>query len=227
MAKKSKYYESYKKELTRIKRFIRRAEKRGYKFEENVIPKTPKKITQGSVNTLKKLTPEKLYKKSVYGGEQSGGEIVSGVLGRKLERKISAEKAKETRKYKLKHPIQEASNTPTFEVPENISEDESFFDLVVITGFKSHVRQFNEKASNILLSWLDRILQTNDIHDVAKMLNDGAEAGNIVTYQIVYSNEMIYQYMSNMLDYLPEAGTLFKEEIMEAMEEQEDYSMPV
>lgn len=126
----------------------------------------------------------------------------------------------------IPQPTQEPTNTPGFIPPENISEDASFFDKVVISGFKQHVRQFNERASNLLLSWLDKILATNDEHDVAIMLNDGAEAGVIVTYQIVYSQDKLTQYMSEMLDYLPEAGPLFKAEIMDAMEEEEDFSSP-
>lgn len=98
---------------------------------------------------------------------------------------------------------------------------------MVITGFKAHVRQFNEHASSLLIEWLDRLLATNSVHDVAVMLNDGAEAGNIVTYQIVYSSDKLYEYMSNMLDYLPEAGPLFKAEMMDAMEFEEDFSEPL
>lgn len=89
------------------------------------------------------------------------------------------------------------------------------------------MRQFNEHASNLLLSWLDRILATNDAHDVATMLNYGAEAGLIVTYQIVYSQDKLTQYMFEMLNYLPEAGPLFKAEMMDAMEQEEDFSSPL
>lgn len=143
-----------------------------------------------------------------------------------------AELAKLTRALKQMTPSvlrSMATPTPTptsFVPPENISEDTSFFDRVVISGFRQHVRQFNERASNLLLSWLDRILATNDEHDVAIMLNEGAEAGNIVTYQIVYSVDKLHEYMSNMLDYLPEAGPLFKAEMMDAMEMEEDFSIP-
>lgn len=231
MAKKRKKQSSaeraYSKQVRRIKQFISRAEKRGFHFNENVLPKRPNRITQASVRKLAKLTPEKLYQKAEYGGTATYGEIVSGVKGVRLERSLRAKKAAETRKYKLSHPTQEPSNTKGFIPPENISEDTSFFDAVVITGFKSHVRQFNEHASNLLLSWLDRILATNDAHDVATMLNDGAEAGLIVTYQIVYSQDKLTQYMSEMLDYLPEAGELFKAEMMDAIEEEEDYSSPL
>lgn len=153
----------------------------------------------------------------------NGSEL--GALTRKLKQytpKVLKQIAKP-----IQQPTQEPTNTPGFVPPENISEDETFFDNVVISGFKAHVRQFNEYASNLLLSWLDKILATNDAHDVATMLNDGAEEGLIVTYQIVYSQDKLTQYMSEMLNYLPEAGLLFKAEIMDAMEEEEDFSSPL
>ena len=218
---------AYSKQVKRIKQFISRAEKRGYQFGEDVLPQRPKRVTQSSVRKLAKLTPEKLYQKAVYGGLASEGEIVPATEGVKLERYLRAKKAAETRKYKLAESTQEPTNTPGFVPPENISEDGTFFDAVVITGFKAHVRQFNEHASNLLLSWLDRILATNDVHDVATMLNDGAEAGLIITYQIVYSQDKLTQYMSEMLNYLPEAGPMFKAEMMDAIEEEEDFSTPL
>ena len=225
--KKTPTERAYSKQVRRIKQFISRAEKRGFHFNENVLPKRPNRITQASVRKLAKLTPDKLYEKAEYAGTLSYGEIVPSIEGLKLERSARANKAKETKKYKLARPTQEPTNTKGFIPPENISEDTSFFDAVVISGFKAHVRQFNEHASNLLLSWLDKILATNDVHDVATMLNDGAEAGLIVTYQIVYSQDKLTQYMSEMLDYLPEAGELFKAEMMDAMEEEEDYSSPL
>lgn len=230
MAKRHKQTQAerdYSKQVRRIKQFIRKSEKRGYQFDEDVIPQRPKRITQASVRKLAKLTPEKLYQKAEYASQASYGEVVTGVKGARLERSLRAKKAAETRKYRLAEPRQEPTNTQGFVPPENISEDTSFFDAVVITGFKSHVRQFNEHASNLLLSWLDRILATNDAHDVATMLNDGAEAGLLVTYQIVYSQDKLTQYMSQMLDYLPEAGELFKAEMMDAMEQEEDFSSPL
>lgn len=142
-----------------------------------------------------------------------------------LTKKLKSITPKELKKisYEIPEHTQEPTNTPGFEPPENISEDTLFFDAVVITGFQSHVRQFNERASNLLLSWLDRIIASNGEHETAVMLNDGAEAGVILTYQVVYSQDKLTQYMAEMLDYLPEAGTLFKEELMDAMEQEEDF----
>lgn len=104
MAKKRKQTEAeklYSKQLKRIKQFIRRAEKRGFVFEEDIIPQKPKKVTKASVRKLEKLTPEKLYKKSLY-LEESTGEIEEAQKRRKEERKQSARKAVKTRKQRQK-----------------------------------------------------------------------------------------------------------------------------
>lgn len=227
MTKQAYYQKAYARQEKRIKQFIRRAEKRGYHFTENVLPKKPKRITQASIRKLAKLTPEKLYKKAVYGGEATYGEIVKGTEGVKQERKFRAKKSAQTRKYRLAEPTQETTNTDDFIPHEKLLEDRTFFDTAVISGFKQHVRQFNEVASNLLLGWLNRLLETNDVHDVATMLNEGAENGNIITYQVVYSSDKIHEYISNMLNYLPQAGELFKAEMMDALEMGEDFSTPL
>ena len=54
------YKEQYKKERKRIQSFIRSAEKRGYRFPDNIIPKQPKRIRKESVERLKKLTRTEL-----------------------------------------------------------------------------------------------------------------------------------------------------------------------
>lgn len=93
--KKAEIEQAYRKERKRIQQFIRRAKKRGYVFEENVLPDKPKKITQASVNRLKKITPTVLYQKSTavspYGG------IVKGTKARQQERFVSARKGVQTR----------------------------------------------------------------------------------------------------------------------------------
>lgn len=235
MAKRKKkispLQKAYAKQRKRILQFINRAEKRGYYFPENILPQKPKRITKASVERLRKITPETLYKKAEVVDIETG-EVISAQQLRKAERQRSAQKAAQTRKQKklkLSVPSTVRPSTPSaqsFTPPENIAEDTDFFDAVVITNYRAHVRQFNEYASNLLIAWLDRLLATNDAHDVAIMLEEGAENGEIVTYQIVYSQDKLMNYMSNMLDYLPEAGTLFKEEMMEAMELEEAYESP-
>lgn len=100
------------------------------------------------------------------------------------------------------------------------------FHEIVISNYKAHISQFNERAYTLLNSWLDRIISSVGEEQAAIMLNDGAENGEIVTYQIVYSSDRLTEYMANMLEYLPEAGTLFKEQMVEAFEYLEDWESP-
>ena len=98
--------QEYKKELRRIKQFMARASKRGFIWFDDPIPKQPKKITTKSVDRLKRITPDTLYKKGNFIDEETG-EILSGTKGRNLEKKRAVEKAKESRKAKQrkgKHP---------------------------------------------------------------------------------------------------------------------------
>ena len=106
----------YNRNVKRIKQFIRRAEKRGYKFPEIKLPKGAK---------IRELTPEKLYKKAVYGGAETFGEVVPAEQGRKLERSARAKKAAQTRKEnkeaeRLFFSGEDATTTEYLPIKENI-----------------------------------------------------------------------------------------------------------
>ena len=207
----------YAKQIKRIKQFISRAEKRGYIFEDIIIPEKPKRITKQAIKKLRDIKPNDLYQKA-RAVDYETGEILTGLDARKLERKASAKKAAKTRK-KKQQKIQK---------PETQSKEAYYpsFTDIVISNYRVHIHQFNEHASSLLENWLNKIISTNGADDTAKMLNDGAEAGYIVTYQIVYKQEALLQYMSAMLNYLPEAGARFKEEMMDAIEIMEDWESP-
>lgn len=118
MAKKKQTpnQQQWKKELRRLKRFIRNAEKRGFKFDENVIPETPKRITQKRLNEIKQLKPNKLYEEAKY-FDRNTGDVVSGSEGRRRERSRASQKAYETRRIKAQQPtiqVEEEINYPTF-----------------------------------------------------------------------------------------------------------------
>lgn len=229
---------AYSKQVKRIKQFISRAEKRGYQFSEDVLPQRPKRVTQASVRKLAKLKPEKLYQKAVYGGLATGGEIVPATEGVKLERSSRAKKAAETRKYRLAEAVQEPTNTHGFVPPENISEDIAFFDAVVISNWYGTLETFsNGEAYGLLRSWMGNTVRTKGIHDTAIMLEDGAENGHLLTWEVVYKHENAVLYIGYVLDYLPDEGVLYKEEMLDkieymirlgdALEQDEDWEYPL
>lgn len=199
------YKSEYNKQRKRILSFLERNERKGFYFDY-VLPNTPKRITQGSVNRLKKMTSKELWKKASYVTNQ--GEKLSVEEGKALIKKSKRE---------------HEDYLKSLETPRlyNVNKNQEFYSDIIISGFRSHIAQFNERAHEILSNWLNRLLATNDKEDVAKMLDDGAEAGNILTYQIVYSTDKLTEYIGNMMEYLPEAGTMYKEGIMEALEEDE------
>lgn len=229
---------AYSKQVKRIKQFIRRAEKRGYQFSEDVLPQRPKRVTQSSIRRLAKLTPEKLYQKAVYGGLATEGEIVPATEGVRLERSLRAKKAAETRKHKLAEPTQEPTNTPGFIPPENISDDDTFFDNVVISQWYATLETFaNGEAYDLLRSWMGNTVRTEGKHNTAIMLQDGAENGHLLTWEVVYKRDNAVLYIGYMLDYLPDEGILYKEEMLDkieymkrlgdALENDEDWEYPL
>ncbi len=71
----------YNKQRKRITSFIRRATKRGYVFEENILPQIPKTVTQASVRRLQKLTAKILYEKAYWASPETG-EALPARFGR-------------------------------------------------------------------------------------------------------------------------------------------------
>lgn len=84
MAKKKKLTQNqreYQKELKRIQRYIKRAEKQGYRFDKtNLIPKksSDNATRKRDIEKLKKLTPAKLREHATAISEVTG-KVISGV----------------------------------------------------------------------------------------------------------------------------------------------------
>lgn len=88
----------YEKAIKNLKRRIKAAEKRGFRFDKSEIfpPEKPKRITKKRIETIKKLN---IYaqKSTTYLDDESG-KVVSGKVGQVIERKARAKKAAQTRK---------------------------------------------------------------------------------------------------------------------------------
>lgn len=82
-----------RKELNRVKAFIRKAEKRGYTFDDNF----KQSINTKTIRALQMLTPRRLYESAMY---RIGSELVPGMRGRAIERERAAAKGVLTRKAK-------------------------------------------------------------------------------------------------------------------------------
>lgn len=196
---KSRLEQSYARQRKRIQNALYRAKKHGYQFDVIVIPAIPKRITEASVRRLSKITPEYIRSKAV----SKTNPVVTTSKKHKLEYE---------NEYKIK------SLTPSTGV-----KGSDIFSRIVISNYKAHISRFNETAYTILNNWLNQMISIYGAEDVAVMLERGAEEGHIVTYKIAYDSSKINNYISRMVDYLESMGTLERDTLIDALENDEFY----
>lgn len=157
MAKKRKLTpaeQAYNKELRRINRFIKAAEKRGFIFNLKILPPRPKKITKASVQRLKKITPETLYKKASY--QTDDFQILSGEEGRKLERSRASKKVAETARRKKQAFLPSAQKSTIPQGPRK--GPPSIVDSVLVT-VEELIARFPD--GNIWTDWQEKLHRKN------------------------------------------------------------------
>ena len=231
--KRSQVEIEYSKQRRRIQSFIRKHEKEGFYFEENILPAVPKKITKASVSRLKKITPQKLYSKAVYAGEASFGEIVSYYKGRQL-RKQEAKKKREKRQRLKKQRIK----TPQPKrIKDKVSTDKSFYTRTVLSGWYATLENYSKSpAYSVLRMWMNKLIRDNGEDAVARMLEQAASNGNILVWSVAYKTEEAIEYMGNVMKYLQDQGDIYQDEMEEnirywkdlgeAIESEEDWERP-
>ena len=100
MAKRNKQTENqkaYQKERRRLLQAVRRAEKQGYIFPEDIVPELPKRVTKKQLEKIQKTKPKQLYKKAEFVYQETG-EIVPAEQRKQEVKQEAIRKAKETRK---------------------------------------------------------------------------------------------------------------------------------
>lgn len=97
----------YEKALKNLKRRIKAAEKRGFRFDKSeLLPsEKPKRITKKRIESIKKIN---IYsqKGTTYLNDETG-KVVTGKVGQAIERKARAKKAAQTRKARKEQKQQE------------------------------------------------------------------------------------------------------------------------
>lgn len=99
--KKTENQKAYQKERRRLLQAVRRAEKQGYIFPEDIVPELPKRVTKKRLEQIQKIKPKQLYKKAEFVYQETG-EIVPAEKRKQEVKQQAIIKAKETRKRKKK-----------------------------------------------------------------------------------------------------------------------------
>lgn len=116
MAKRKKRTENqkaYQKERRRLLQTIRRAEKQGYIFPEDIVPELPKRVTKKRLENIQKIKPKQLYKKAEFVYQETG-EIVPAEKRKQEVKQEAIRKAKETRKRNRNKKISVPSVPPYY-----------------------------------------------------------------------------------------------------------------
>ena len=198
---------AFKKQVTRIKNFIRRATKRGYEFSDNVIPNMPKRVTKKSIEKIKNIKPKDLYSKASY-LDKSTGEIVSGSTGRKIERNLSTQKAKETRR------------NNTNKRHSNNNKNYIRYETVIMRNFYEYIKTFtSNKIRDSLFGMIKSLEHEQGTTEVAKALQNMPLQFHEILARCGYdSDKALMEFETSFLEYFPNVSEQYKKDLMEKLE---------
>ena len=111
---------------------------------------------------------------------------------------------------------------PEHEYQDTVNEDSSFFTDAIINMYLTTISHYPNNAEPILKNWLNQMISKYGRDDVAMMLQDGASAGVVLTWEIAYNNERLQAYIADMLDFLPEMTAEWKEDVMDSFDDWRD-----
>lgn len=140
------------KQERRIKRFIKNASKRGFEFDTNLISEFMRTLNPKEIEQIKTSS---LYEFSKY-VDQDTGQILSGLEGRKLERRRAAYKGQLRKKQAKKARA-------------------SFVDIV-IRNYRRQILGFPKKVSDIVIQALNNAIDISGREAVATRLENNAES---------------------------------------------------
>ena len=190
----------YEKALKNLKRRIKAAEKRGFRFDKSeILPiEKPKRITKKRIESLKKLN---IYSKkgTTYLNDETG-KVVSGKAGQSIERKARAKKAAQTRKARKEQKQQEIQfPTDTKEyIPSYfaITSVENRLDEIIAENdwYYLHYRSAHGENSAIKLKEIfERTKQAyenvNALADFEKYLEQNADTLNNALDVVMYASK--------------------------------------
>ena len=190
----------YEKAIKNLKRRIKAAEKRGFRFDKSeILPsEKPKRITKKRIESIKKLN---IYaqKGTTYLDDESG-KVVSGKVGQAIERKARAKKAAQTRKARKEQkqqktplPIDTKEYVPTYSA---ITSVENRLDEIIAENEWHYLHYRFTKGENSAIKLKEIFERTkqayasaNALADFEKYLEKNADAINNGLDVVMYASK--------------------------------------
>lgn len=186
----------YEKALKNLKRRIKAAEKRGFRFDKSELfpSEKPKRITKKRIESIKKLN---IYsqKGTTYLNDETG-KVVTGKVGQALERKARAKKAAQTRKARKEQKQQEIQ-FPTEYLPtySAITSVENRLDEIIAENDWHYLHYRSKQGENSAIKLKEIFERTkqsyanvNALSDFEKYLEQNANVINEALNTVMYAS---------------------------------------
>lgn len=198
--KKSALKKEYQRERKRVQSLLNRYRKKYYSVEVT-IPNIPKRITQGSINRLKKITPTYVQSKT-FDVNTDTGELIKYTPKRKRSSKVTT-------------PPPQSSPVPEF-IPS--------YESIVLQNFFNQISAYPPKMQKLVRDWYTAMKNAvgEDTYKLIDVLQDGAEKGLWATYQEAYNATLVMENLSEMLEMLDVSGAE-KRSILEELAKENDF----
>lgn len=175
-----------------MKRRIKAAEKRGFRFDKSeILPsEKPKRITKKRVESIKKLD---IYaqKGSTYLDDESG-KVVSGKVGQSIERKARAKKAVQTRKARKEQNPPRPDPVPIYSAIESV---ENRLDEIIAENDWLYLHYRSTHSENSAIKLKEIFQRTKQAYanvlalsDFEKYLEQNADAINEALDVVMYAS---------------------------------------
>lgn len=187
----------YEKALKNLKRRIKAAEKRGFRFDKSELfpSEKPKRITKKRIESIKKLN---IYsqKGTTYLNDETG-KVVTGKVGQALERKARAKKAAQTRKARKEQKQQEIQfpteeYLPTYSA---ITSVENRLDEIIAENDWHYLHYRSKQGENSAIKLKEIFERTkqsyanvNALSDFEKYLEQNANVINEALNTVMYAS---------------------------------------
>lgn len=179
----------YRRERRRIQSYLSKRRGKGF-FSDFQLPAIPKKITEGSVRRLKKITAKKLREKEdIYVDRETGEATYS-----KNHAELTAQynKVKRRKKVKSDPRIQDAKRNDALA-------------KIVIQNFISHASHFPNTAYNAIRNFVDSMRNSVEdgdftLKEFADSISEAESSGDYITYEIAYDPNELSDYLLRIVD---------------------------
>lgn len=178
--------QEWNRQVNRIKNFIRNAQKRGFRFDDSLIPTKPEVITKKRLQEIKSITPQKLYREATY-IDPFTGIIMSGTERRTQERKIVARKAAETRKVR-KAETETDEDLPRYTDLVLQQVEDMIDNWEPPSTWSEWFAETKRRDKNTLKSMLDGAISSDGRDAVAKRCEEHATTIIGLTERILYDS---------------------------------------